>query len=77
MFPAQSKFKCDNFLPKDGVMRCMLSHLKLTTVAEGFKVSAVSSVVTGKEIEAEIQSLQNDLEGNAFRFTLKALVYII
>lgn len=58
----------------------MLSHLKLTSVAEGFKVSAISSVVTGKEIEAEILSLQNDLEGNALRFTLKAyngLVYII
>lgn len=47
----------------------MLSHLKLTTVAEGFKVSAISSVVTGKEFEAEILSLQNDLEGNPFRLT--------
>nr|XP_055055591.1 laminin subunit gamma-3 [Misgurnus anguillicaudatus]XP_055055592.1 laminin subunit gamma-3 [Misgurnus anguillicaudatus]XP_055055593.1 laminin subunit gamma-3 [Misgurnus anguillicaudatus] len=35
---------------------------QLTTVAEGFKVSAISSVVTGKNIEAEILSLQNGLE---------------
>ncbi|XP_056602729.1 laminin subunit gamma-3 [Triplophysa dalaica] len=35
---------------------------QLTSVAEGFKVSAISSVVTGKEIEEEILSLQNDLE---------------
>ncbi|RXN28697.1 laminin subunit gamma-3-like protein [Labeo rohita] len=35
---------------------------QLTAVAEGFKVSAVSSVVTGKEVEAEILSLQKGLE---------------
>ncbi|XDV20617.1 hypothetical protein PO909_025917, partial [Leuciscus waleckii] len=35
---------------------------ELTAVAEGFKVSAVSSVVTGKEVEAEILSLQKVLE---------------
>uniref|UniRef100_A0A8C2ERP3 Laminin, gamma 3 n=1 Tax=Cyprinus carpio TaxID=7962 RepID=A0A8C2ERP3_CYPCA len=37
---------------------------QLTAVAKGFKVSAVSSVVTGKEVEAEILSLQKGLEGN-------------
>uniref|UniRef100_A0A9J8D9G8 Laminin, gamma 3 n=1 Tax=Cyprinus carpio carpio TaxID=630221 RepID=A0A9J8D9G8_CYPCA len=35
---------------------------QLTAVAKGFKVSAVSSVVTGKEVEAEILSLQKGLE---------------
>ncbi|XP_016112626.1 laminin subunit gamma-1-like [Sinocyclocheilus grahami] len=35
---------------------------QFTAVAEGFKVSAVSSVVTGKEVEAEILSLQKGLE---------------
>lgn len=35
---------------------------ELTAVAEGFKVSAVSSVVTGKEVEAEFLSLQKVLE---------------
>ncbi|XP_016298992.1 laminin subunit gamma-3-like [Sinocyclocheilus anshuiensis] len=35
---------------------------QLTAVAEGFKVSAVSSVVTRKEVEAEILSLQKGLE---------------
>ncbi|TRY59547.1 hypothetical protein DNTS_012239 [Danionella cerebrum] len=35
---------------------------KLTTAVEGLKVSAVSSVVTGKEVEAEILSLHKNLE---------------
>lgn len=51
-------------------MHILSFYLKLMAVAEGFKVSAVSSVVTGKEVEAEILSLQKDLEGNRFCFIL-------
>ncbi|XP_051958195.1 laminin subunit gamma-3 [Xyrauchen texanus] len=35
---------------------------QLMAVAEGLKVSAISSVVTGKEVEAEVLSLQKGLE---------------
>jgi len=51
-------------------MHLLSFYLKLTAAAEGFKVSAVSSVVTGKEVEAEFLSLQKVLEGNHFCFIL-------
>lgn len=40
--------------------------LKLTAHAQGAKVTALSSVVAGKEVESEVIAIRRELEGDIF-----------
>ena len=46
---------------------CVFVHIKLQARTQGSKAMALSSVVTGKEVESDVITLHRELEGEQKR----------
>ena len=57
----------DDVLSHLPVCVCVFVHIKLQARTQGSKAMALSSVVTGKEVESDVITLHRELEGEQKR----------